>query len=84
MLIVPITEARKGNFSLFNEWNTNWNEIAPISFLYERDTPRSKNISEELRKFYFSNQNVSLTNLQGMADVSFNLERNSYLYSFYI
>ena len=70
---VPITEARKGNYSLFEEWNTNWEHIAPISFLYERDTPKSKHISQELYKFYNHDKPVSLQNLQGMAEVSFTL-----------
>ena len=64
-------EAKKGNYSLFNDWNTNWEHVSPISFLYERDSPRSKQISQELREFYFNKQLVSLRNLQGIAEVCY-------------
>lgn len=67
---VPKAEAKKGNFSLFDDWNKNWETIAPISFLYERDTNRSKEISKELYKFYHHDKPISVDNLQGIADVS--------------
>ncbi|XP_043476477.1 esterase FE4-like [Leptopilina heterotoma] len=67
--LLPIAEAKKGNFSLFDEWNTNWDSIAPISFLYERDTNRSKEISKELYKFYNHDKPISVDNLQGIADL---------------
>lgn len=68
---MPITEAKKGNNSLFDEWNTNWDHIAPISFLYERDTNRSKEISTELYKSYNHDKPISIDNLQGIAKVSY-------------
>lgn len=67
IILLPITEAKKGNNSLFDEWNTNWDHIAPISFLYERDTNRSKEISTELYKSYNHDKPISIDNLQGIA-----------------
>ena len=66
---MPVEEAKKGNYSLFDGWNKNWDHVAPISFLYERDTPRSKQISHALRKFYFDDQPVTLKNIKGIAHV---------------
>lgn len=67
--LLPKAEAKKGNFSLFDDWNKNWETIAPISFLYERDTNRSKEISKELYKFYHHDKPISVDNLQGIADL---------------
>ncbi|XP_015597183.1 esterase E4 [Cephus cinctus] len=64
-----IEEARKGNTSTFDDLNQNWDTIAPISFLYERGTPRSRRISQELKKFYLNNQPVSLDNVDGLAQL---------------
>uniref|UniRef100_A0A1I8P7C1 Carboxylic ester hydrolase n=1 Tax=Stomoxys calcitrans TaxID=35570 RepID=A0A1I8P7C1_STOCA len=36
-------------------FNENFAKFAPIYFFYERDTPRSQRISEEIRSFYFQN-----------------------------
>ncbi|XP_008552460.1 esterase E4 [Microplitis demolitor] len=76
-----VTEARKGNNSIFEDLNNNWNHIAPIAFQYERDTIRSKQISQELRSFYFKNETIGLQNwpalahLYGDAIVSFPMHR---------
>ncbi|KAF2891820.1 hypothetical protein ILUMI_14353, partial [Ignelater luminosus] len=40
------------NSTLLEEMINHFNEIAPISFLYERGTEQSKYTSEELKKFY--------------------------------
>lgn len=39
-------------------FNQDFNKYNPIYFLYERDTPRSRNISQEMRSFYFQNKNL--------------------------
>ncbi|CAL7939260.1 unnamed protein product [Xylocopa violacea] len=58
-------DAQKGNGSLYREIDSNWNKLAPIIFMYERDTPRSNFISGELRKYYFKDQPInSATNKQ--------------------
>ncbi|XP_045478007.1 uncharacterized protein LOC123683151 [Harmonia axyridis] len=41
------------NKTLFDEINKNWEKLAPIVFLYERETENSKQISKALRFFYF-------------------------------
>ena len=60
----------KGDNSIFVDLNKNWEKLAPISFLYERDTERSKYISRELFKFYFHDKPISLNNSIGRAHVS--------------
>ncbi|XP_034489409.1 venom carboxylesterase-6-like, partial [Drosophila innubila] len=40
------------NNTIRNMLNSNWDHVAPIAFLYERDTPHSKEASAELRKEY--------------------------------
>ncbi|XP_043269298.1 uncharacterized protein [Venturia canescens] len=62
-----VNEARKGNDSTFRDLDQNWEEIAPISFLYERNTPRSKRISQRLRDYYFKGQPISLETVKGHA-----------------
>lgn len=37
--------------------------------MYERDTPRSKNISTELRQFYFGDQPIGPNTYDGLAHV---------------
>ncbi|KAK2575832.1 hypothetical protein KPH14_007207 [Odynerus spinipes] len=58
-----------GNTSVFDDLNTKWYNIAPISFMYERDTPRSRYISQELRRFYFNDQPVSRDTYDGLAHI---------------
>lgn len=58
-----------GNGSLYRELNDNWDTLAPIIFMYERDTPRSRYITRELRKFYFGDQPISLATNQQLAEV---------------
>ncbi|XP_060523214.1 uncharacterized protein LOC132700111 [Cylas formicarius] len=46
------------NETLLNEMNGDWDRVAPISFLYERNTSRSKSISAALKKFYFNDRPI--------------------------
>lgn len=64
-----IERARQGNTSTIDERNANWDEISPISFLYQRGTPRSKYISHELKKFYLNDQPVSLDNILDLGKI---------------
>ncbi|XP_051168376.1 esterase FE4-like [Leptopilina boulardi] len=66
VIILAREEAKKGNFSAFNDWNTKWDEIAPIIFIYERNTARSRYISREFNSFYNHDKPISLNNLQGI------------------
>lgn len=47
------------NGSLYREVNNNWNKVAPIFCMYERDTSRSNYISRQLRQFYFKDEPIS-------------------------
>ena len=67
---MPVEEAAKGNFSLFQQWNTDWDHIAPISFQFERNTSRTNHISYELKKAYL-NGTATLENIDGISNVSF-------------
>lgn len=40
------------NETLMNRMNREWEDIAPISFLYERGTKKSKELSRKLKEFY--------------------------------
>ena len=43
-----VEEAKAGNDSKFQDLNNNWEKLAPINFMYERDSNRSKEITEKL------------------------------------
>lgn len=66
-----IEEARNGNVSTFEDLNENWDKIAPISFLYERNTPRSVEISTALKQFYLDGKAVGVDNVDGLAKVNY-------------
>jgi hypothetical protein len=44
------------------ELNENWNKIAPLTFMFEGNIPKSKwnDASEEIRTFYFGSKNGEL------------------------
>lgn len=58
-----------GNNSILDDLNNDWYKLAPINFMYERDTPRSRNISTELRQFYFGNQSIGPDTYDGLAHI---------------
>ncbi|KAL3273420.1 hypothetical protein HHI36_014864 [Cryptolaemus montrouzieri] len=66
---------------MLSQLDKNWEKLAPITFLYERDTDRSKSISRGLRSFYFGNQTlgksvqVQMTNLYNEAQSGFAVNR---------
>lgn len=59
----------QGDFSLLDNVNQNWETVAPRYFLYEEGTPRSRYISQELRRFYFNNQPVTRENYPILSDI---------------
>ncbi|XP_057335700.1 esterase E4-like [Microplitis mediator] len=69
VVIGPVEEAKKNNTSVFDDYNANWTRIAPISFLYERGTERSQQISEALRQFYFKGKPISLDNYRRLGEL---------------
>ncbi|XP_015110997.1 esterase E4 [Diachasma alloeum] len=66
---LPVVEARKGNNSIFDDLNENWDDIAPIIFSYERNTTKSKQISKELRDFYFKGEKIGLANWEKLGQL---------------
>ncbi|XP_033207581.1 esterase E4-like [Belonocnema kinseyi] len=66
--ILPVEEAAKGNFTFFEQWNSDWDHIAPISFQFERNTSRTNYISHELKKAYL-NGTATLENIDGISNL---------------
>lgn len=62
-------DAKSGNGSFYRELNDNWNTLAPIICMYERDTPRSNYISKELRQYYFNDQPINSATRDQLAKV---------------
>lgn len=52
-----------GRSDLINEMENNFNQVAPICFLYERNTSRSHEISDELREKYFGEKLIDFNGL---------------------
>lgn len=49
---------------------TQFDKWAPVCFLYERDTPKSKEISSKLRRHYFDTESADWLQFDGFKDVS--------------
>ncbi|XP_047107794.1 esterase E4-like [Schistocerca piceifrons] len=54
------------NSTWANDMYENFETVAPISFMYERGTERSRNISRELKAFYLNNQPITNNSLDGL------------------
>lgn len=52
----------KGDDSIYRNLTDNWEFAAPISFQYERGTEHSRNVSRELRTFYFKDEPITVKN----------------------
>lgn len=58
------------------EMDTNFSQVAPLCFLYERDTERSLEISQSLRKAFLNGPLLDVEHsLTGLANVSWSLLR---------
>lgn len=68
-------EANKRNQSFYQLLSNNWDVVAPTLFHYERGTPRSNVISQELRGFYFNNEPITEMNGKNIRLVRFDLLR---------
>ncbi|EZA54386.1 Esterase FE4 [Ooceraea biroi] len=69
-VIVALDQQHKlGNDSILEELNHDWYRLAPITYMYERDTPRSRHISTELRQFYFGNKMLGPDTYDGLAHI---------------
>lgn len=62
---------------MYRDMSENWHRIAPISFMYERNTSRSQRISEELRKFYFEEEAIDSAHRNGLARVNELIKNNN-------
>ncbi|CAG2058795.1 unnamed protein product [Timema podura] len=75
------------NESWYEDMNNDYERIYPIAFMYERNTPRSRYITNELRKFYLNNEPIVNTTYNGLgliyadALVCFGSDRESKLIS---
>lgn len=58
-----------GKDSYLQELNNNFEKVAPIAFLYERDTDNSKTISKALKSFYLKDKPVDKSSLTGLAQL---------------
>ncbi|XP_058796122.1 uncharacterized protein LOC131666989 [Phymastichus coffea] len=62
-IAAPFYEAAlKGDESVYKNFTDNWEHAAPISFQYERDTEHSRHVSRALKKFYFNDKPITVTN----------------------
>lgn len=62
------------NETLRLEMDTNFAKWAPISFLYERDSPKSNSISKKLRKIFLKEKiedHRSLSSLNNVRDENY-------------
>ncbi|XP_045476840.1 esterase E4-like [Harmonia axyridis] len=48
---------------------SNWEKYAPIFFLYDRDTDRSKTISKGLKSFYFGDKKIDNSTQKELSDL---------------
>ncbi|KAF2902347.1 hypothetical protein ILUMI_03838 [Ignelater luminosus] len=55
-----------GNATLLKEMDEDFERVAPIAFIYERDTENSKHISKELRKYYLGDGPLNNASLSGL------------------
>ncbi|KAK4874276.1 hypothetical protein RN001_013636 [Aquatica leii] len=66
---------------LLNEMNANFEEIAPITFIYERNTTKSKHVSKELKKQFLNDlpiegpKSVGLEHLYADSNGGFGVNR---------
>ncbi|CAG9854610.1 unnamed protein product [Phyllotreta striolata] len=57
------------NKTLTKEMNDDFERVAPISFVYERNTEFSKNISRAIKKFYFNDRPIDWSQEQALKNV---------------
>ncbi|XP_015176905.1 PREDICTED: esterase E4-like [Polistes dominula] len=62
-------KVRNGNNSVFDLLNNEWETVAPISLMYERGTPRSKFISQVLRRAYFGSNPIGRHSYDDIAHI---------------
>lgn len=68
ILILTITDVVE-NSTWQEEMNRDFERVFPIAFIYERDTERSKQISRQLKKYYFDDKNITPALVTPLAQV---------------
>ncbi|XP_064213592.1 esterase FE4 [Tribolium castaneum] len=76
------------NATLLQMLSDNFEKYAPICFIYERETPKSRQVSKGIRKFYFNDEPLTNDSFKGLADayadlVGFQVNRAANLISQY-
>ncbi|KAI4456240.1 carboxylesterase [Holotrichia oblita] len=57
------------NETLLNDLDKEFEKYAPIAFIYERGTEKSKTISKSLKSFYFKDKRIDKTSLPALAQL---------------
>ena len=57
------------NATLLEKLNNDFEAYAPIMFIYERGTNKSKEVSRSVRQFYFGNNPITNASLQNLGNV---------------
>lgn len=68
-VVVAFENQTKAGNNYYRDMNDNFDRIAPISFMYERGTNRSKYDSDQLRQFYFHGKPIDSNNRNGLAEL---------------
>ncbi|XP_033329533.2 uncharacterized protein LOC117222127 [Megalopta genalis] len=68
-VVVSFENQTKAGNNYYGDMNDNFDRIAPISFMYERGTNRSKYISDQLRSFYFRGKPIDSESRNGLAEL---------------
>lgn len=69
------------NESLLNKFDKDFEEVAPIVFMYERGSDQSKTVSKAIKAFYFGDKSIDSSSLPALAQlysdgiVGFNVNR---------
>ncbi|XP_026670908.1 esterase FE4-like isoform X2 [Ceratina calcarata] len=61
-LTVMFNNLSKIGIDMYGMYEGRWYHEAPVNLVYEEGTPRSRNISDQLRQFYFNDQPFSSDN----------------------
>nr|UZH45660.1 carboxylesterase 26 [Meteorus pulchricornis] len=69
VITIASQQSAMGNNSIYDDFNSRWEDIAPISFAYERNTARSREISRELKSFYLNNQPLGPNHSEGLGQL---------------
>lgn len=63
------------NQTLLKILSNNFEKYAPICFIYERETPKSIEVSRGIQKFYFNNASLTNNSFKGLDNVHFDFTK---------